>query len=1107
MTAHTVSPSPRRLSRRLLGALALLALSLSALGCGEQETFEGPTGPGPWVLVDLYHTRIQNPEDYRLQKDGYSYQGVFGYARAFDHLQEHGYNWNSIRELELSEARLQGYDVLFINLVHDERPDFTDAEVEAIQAYVRGGGGLVVIADHTNVYYHAQRINRFLREMGVEVTYHSALESGDQSVAGLGWIAIEEMADHPINAGVDMISFQTGGTMAEPSAEGAVATSRLSETGWGDFWDESQTHGFYGNWERDEGEPQGDNPVVVASEYGQGRVVVVGDQNIYGDAWLHFGDNFAHFMNIFEWAAGREGAPEPLRTIKPKGLNVGVDIRLSERAAGSGGSQGYYTWFVNFNRDQEVTGRGITRLDNRDDALVLPTLRQEPGPEDLEAIVGYLEAGKKVVVTFELDDLSDARYGGTLELLHHLAPDLEVELGEGGEVVDFGQSRAQLAAALSMNPVPELDGRSALRSEAMDVSGIELASMRGEGEQRQAYLLDVHTQWGEPLVETEGGVDIMRRKRLGEGELIVVLQDGFWRGRTLGSSESEPPPEDGVAGVELQYRLLDYLKQPLEPCAGSCPALPDLDPEDPPVGDEPRVLVDLYHTRKQNPVDYRLIKDVYRYQGNHGYARAFDHLTRQGYVWDTIRDEPLSEDNLAGYDVLFINLVHDERPDFTDAEVELIKDFVRDGGGLLVVGDHSNVYYHAQRINRFLHEMGLGMTYHTAVDRGEAQVTGLGWIAITDLADHPVNAELDLISFQTGGTMEKLHDGATVTARLSERGLADYWDEESGIGFYGNWRFDGDEELEPRGRLPVGMAAEYGQGRVVLVGDQNMFGDTWLHFGGNFDYWLNSIEWLAGQNAPEEPLRQTRPKGTHIGIDIAFNDYSPGSASDENYYTWFVNFNRDQTVTAEGITRLTNDEDVLLLPTPKRPFEASDVEDVREYLRAGKQVVVLFEIDRVAQREDTRHTLALLQELAPDFQVTDTDGAQIPFDQPLEDLVAKLEAANFDRVPGTTALSSPDMEVDDLYVGSYTGREDSDVAYYLDLTSSWGRPLLEGAGGASIARIKEVDGGELIVFVQDGFWRVRSLGNSENKRYPTGRSDLVELQYRFIEYLEQQVRP
>ncbi len=45
---------------------ALLALSLCVTGCGQDETFEPPQGEGPWVLVDLYHTRIQNPEDYRL---------------------------------------------------------------------------------------------------------------------------------------------------------------------------------------------------------------------------------------------------------------------------------------------------------------------------------------------------------------------------------------------------------------------------------------------------------------------------------------------------------------------------------------------------------------------------------------------------------------------------------------------------------------------------------------------------------------------------------------------------------------------------------------------------------------------------------------------------------------------------------------------------------------------------------------------------------------------------------------------------------------------------------------------------------------------------------
>ncbi|MEM1348562.1 MAG: DUF4350 domain-containing protein [Myxococcota bacterium] len=353
-------------TRRLL-RFAVLASMLSALGC-QRETFEPPRGQGPHILVDLYHTRIQNPEDFRLKKNEYAYQGAHGFARLFDHLHDHGYPWTSIRETPLSTQRLEGFDVLFINLLHAERPDFTEDEIEAIIDFVEGGGGLFVIADHTNVYYHAERANRFLVPMGVEISYHSALDVGANSVSGLGWIAITDLADHPVNAGVDMISFQTGGTLTKES-NGVIA--RTSPEGWGDFWNEEDSGGFYGNWSIDEGEPVGSVPVAVAAEYGQGRIVVVGDQNVFGDSWVHFADNFEHAVNAFEWLAKREDSEGPrLRDIRPKGFNIGMDTLKNGFRTGNGADRNYYKFFVNLNRDQEVTGSALLRYDEDIDALV-----------------------------------------------------------------------------------------------------------------------------------------------------------------------------------------------------------------------------------------------------------------------------------------------------------------------------------------------------------------------------------------------------------------------------------------------------------------------------------------------------------------------------------------------------------------------------------------------------------------------------------------------------------------------------------------------------------------------------------------------------------------
>lgn len=573
------------MTRPRLPALATLAtlIALSFSSCGG-ETYEVPQGDGAWILVDLYHTRLQNPEDHRMVKDSYAYQGVHGYSRLFDHLEANGYPWSSIRERTLSAERLEGYDALFINLLSSRYPDFTEEEVEVIKDYVRGGGGLFLIADHTNVYRHAERANRFLIPMGLEITYHSALDTAENSVSGLGWIAIDNLEEHPTNAGVDMISFQTGGPVQAVSADGTV-TARTSERGFGDLWIEENGGGFYGDWRRtdEELEPLGNVPVVAAAEYGEGRVVVVGDQNIYGDAWLHFGDNFKHALNIFEWVTKNEGAEVPLRDTPTSGTPLAIDIKHNGYAPGDSGSRGYYSFFVNFNRDQTVTATGVLRYSGQEQAIVFPSPDDEFTDDELDSIRGYLDDGKRVVILADARELADDNRRGTVQLIRELAPGFTVS--DGTDTVTFGASDRvdDLQAALDALTFQVDDSYMTLEPDArlpgaQDLSVGELTSrvedvLDGDGQPTfdedgdritetfyDPHHLVVTSSWGEPLMRSDGGVDVARVAPASNGELIVFVQDKLWRNASVGKSEAKRPPAAAMDNVELEYLFVEYLE-------------------------------------------------------------------------------------------------------------------------------------------------------------------------------------------------------------------------------------------------------------------------------------------------------------------------------------------------------------------------------------------------------------------------------------------------------------------------------------------------------------------------------------------------------------------
>ena len=68
-------------------------------------------------------------------------------------------------------------------------------------------------------------------------------------------------------------------------------------------------------------------------------------------------------------ACVREGTP--LRDQKPTGFNIAFPVHYSNYAPGNTAPDNYFVFFVNFNRDQQVTNRGVVELRNREDALVM----------------------------------------------------------------------------------------------------------------------------------------------------------------------------------------------------------------------------------------------------------------------------------------------------------------------------------------------------------------------------------------------------------------------------------------------------------------------------------------------------------------------------------------------------------------------------------------------------------------------------------------------------------------------------------------------------------------------------------------------------------------
>ncbi|MGZ7109716.1 MAG: DUF4350 domain-containing protein, partial [Methanobacterium sp.] len=71
--------------------------------------------------------------------------------------------------------------------------------------------------------------------------------------------------------------------------------------------------------------------------------------------------------------------------------------------------------------------------------------------------------------------------------------------------------------------------------------------------------------------------------------------------------------------------------------------------------------------------------------GNYGSSGFASLLQENGYTVSTITDRPLTLEKLKDYGVL---IIMDQTRNYTDDEVQAIKEFVNDGGGLLIVGSN-----------------------------------------------------------------------------------------------------------------------------------------------------------------------------------------------------------------------------------------------------------------------------------------------------------------------------------------------------------------------------------------------------------------------------------
>jgi hypothetical protein len=204
---------------------------------------------------------------------------------------------------------------------------------------------------------------------------------------------------------------------------------------------------------------------------------------------------------------------------------------------------------------------------------------------------------------------------------------------------------------------------------------------------------------------------------------------------------------------------------------------------------------------------------------------------------DIVSDE-ITADILKDYDILIL-----KTPTmYNQNEVTAIVNFVKNGGGLFVIGDHSNFAGTSTSLNEITRHFGIEFEFDS-VNSSEGMLSVYKRGSIT----HPCAKYMPEFDFLTSCSISA---PLTVGRVIPGYGLSAEPGEYASTGFFRETRRDLPVLATDRnwGIFHQCVAVEYGKGRVVAFADSTCISNFRIFFGGADQLVIGSMEWLNCRN-------------------------------------------------------------------------------------------------------------------------------------------------------------------------------------------------------------------------------------------------------------------
>ena len=215
-------------------------------------------------------------------------------------------------------------------------------------------------------------------------------------------------------------------------------------------------------------------------------------------------------------------------------------------------------------------------------------------------------------------------------------------------------------------------------------------------------------------------------------------------------------------------------------------------------------------------------------------------LQENGFSVSKNTQTPLTFENLKEYDVVVMMLPY---RNYTDSEINALKKYVNNGGGLLLAGNpwgaedgNSNSIY-----NKIAQAFGVNFAYNLIVVEPSENIGVFNIIHISDVRSNPITSNVTEFDF-IQGTYLKNTGCSTAVAYSGKNSWADnLLLAASGISENNQQK----ESNETKGPFPLYSSMKYGKGKIVFSGTSLTFTNFYIYGSNGWKLSLNSVNWLA----------------------------------------------------------------------------------------------------------------------------------------------------------------------------------------------------------------------------------------------------------------------